>query len=118
MEESLKNGINGLHYGNRVLLPFVIDILKMVIDDEIITDFRPPHNMAEYIQHYDFTELYFTELKDVEDIVGKYEVVKMVVVEKGKDLFDFKNHIKIALDFKENHAVKIELLSSDALFVE
>ena len=62
----------------------MIDILKLIIDDEIVMDFRPPHNKAEYIQHYDFTEIYFTEIKDVHELVSKYENVKMIVVESGK----------------------------------
>jgi hypothetical protein len=118
LDESIKNGTKGLHYGNRILLPFVIDIFKLIIDDEIITDFRFPKNPAEYIQHYDFTEIYFTQLKDVEEVVSKYETIKMVVVEKGKDIFNFDNHIVLALHLKEKHAIEIEVSPDDLLFVE
>ena len=118
LDEAIKNGTKGLYYGNRILLPFVIDIFKLIIDDEIITDFRFPKNLAEYIQHYDFTEIYFTEMKDVEEVVSKYEKIKIVAVEKGKDIFDLNNHVMLGLHLKDKHSIEIELLSDDDLFIE
>ena len=39
INEVLNESSGGLYYGNRILLPFKAEILKIVIDSEIITDF-------------------------------------------------------------------------------
>ncbi|MDZ7624485.1 MAG: hypothetical protein U5J96_08600 [Ignavibacteriaceae bacterium] len=39
LDEILKNNISGMYYGNRVLLPFHFTALKIVIEEDIITDF-------------------------------------------------------------------------------
>ncbi len=42
----------------------------------------------------------------------------MVIVEKGKDVFDFKNHIKLSLYLEGKHKVKIEESDHDIIFLE
>jgi hypothetical protein len=42
----------------------------------------------------------------------------MVVVEKGKDIFDFNNHIKLALYLEVGHKVKIEKCDQDIILLE
>ena len=51
-------------------------------------------------------------------IVHKYEVIKIVIVEQGKDVFDFKNHKQLALHLKEKHQLLIEEIDEDILFIE
>jgi len=41
-----------------------------------------------------------------------------VVVEKGKDIFDFNNHIKLSLYLEGKHKVKIEKCDQDIIFLE
>lgn len=117
IEDALQNGTGGLYYGNRVFLPFVVDILKLVVEREIIMDFRSSARGAEYKQFDDFTELYFTEYSDLENTVSKYETIKIIVVEKGKDIFDEKNHTKLILHFKEHHKVELEIPDENILFI-
>lgn len=119
IEEVLKNKLTGLHYGNRVLLPFVADVLKAVIENDIITDFSSTKTGAHYNIHDEFTEIYFYDYKNLSEVVSKFETIKLIVVEKGKDIFDFSNHIKLALHLQEKHKLAIETLNdNDILFIE
>ena len=108
----------GLHYGNRLLLPCEVEILKIIFNDEIIMDFSCSKYGAEYNIEDGFTEIYFKEVKSVEDELTKFESVKMIVVDKGKSLFDFNNHRKVSLHTEEKHILKITELDDDVLFIE
>ena len=46
LQEALKAGKHGLHYGNRLLLPFPVDILKAALEKELITDFSSNNEEA------------------------------------------------------------------------
>ncbi len=63
-------------------------------------------------------EIYFHEYKHLRDLLSKYESIKMIVVEKGKDVFDKKNHVKISLHPEAKHDLRIEELSKDQIFIE
>jgi len=118
LSEVLENGIKGLHYGNRVLLPFSAEILKIVIGREIITDFsKGPHGASVRVST-DYTEIYFYDYKDLEEELAKYEVIKIVLVEQGQDIFNFKNHILIELDPIEKHNLLIAKIGDDLIFFE
>jgi hypothetical protein len=118
LDEVLKNNINGLHYGNRVLLPFKADILKAVVENDIIMDFSSQRKEACYNKYDNFTEIYFFEYPNLEEVVTEFETIKLVIVEEGKDIFDFENHRKLALHIKENHKLIIEETNEDILFIE
>lgn len=118
LDEVLKNNLIGLHYGNRVLLPFKVDILKAVIESEIITDFSSTKKGASYCITDGFTEIYFYDYKILSEVVTEHEKIKLVIVEKGKDIFDFVNHRKIALHVDDKHKLLISEINEDTLFIE
>ncbi len=118
LNEVLNSGLHGLYYGNRILLPFRADILKAIIENDIITDFSSNSSNAEYNIYDDFTEIYFYDYKDISEDVTEFETIKLVLVEFGEDIFDFKNHRKIALHVKEHHKLEIEELNDDILLIE
>lgn len=118
LDEVIKNKLGGLYYRNRILLPFSGYILKMMVDDEIITDFSINSGKAEVNEYPEFMEIYFLDYEDIKEVVSKYEAVKMIIVEKGKDVFDFSNHRKLLLYFNEEHKVSIEETDEDILFIE
>ncbi|HKI77030.1 MAG TPA: hypothetical protein VKA26_00660 [Ignavibacteriaceae bacterium] len=118
IENALNKNLNGLCYGNRIILPFNCTFLKVIIEDDIITDFSPASKGIYVREKDDFTELYFLEINNVKETVSKYENIKLVAVEKGDNLFDLKNHKKIALYIEEKHNVKIEKTEDDILFIE
>jgi len=118
IQEVFNKEVNGLHYGNRVLLPFYAEFLKIVIKDHIITDFSRVQSGAYIRNTENYTGVYFYDYEDLLEEIPKHEVIKMVIVEEGKDIFDFKNHKKIQLEIKENHCVVIKPLEEDILFLE
>ncbi len=118
LNEVLDSGLHGLFYGNRILLPFRADILKAIIENDIIVDFSSNSGHAEYNVFEDFTEIYFYDYKDISEDVTEFETIKLILVEVGEDMFDFKNHRKIALHVKENHKLEIEELNDDILLIE
>ena len=118
LDEIIKNKISGLCYGNRVLLPFKANLLKVVIESDIITDFSKASKSIQLVEHQDFLDLYFLEYKRLSDSLSEYEAIKIVLVEEGQNIFDWKNHRKIALYFGEKHKVNIEETDADILFIE
>lgn len=118
LDEVIQNKIYGLYYGCRMILPFTGTILKLVIENEIIMDFSPRSKEISLVEKEEYTELYLHNYKKLSDEVNKYEYIKMIVVEKGKDIFDFNNHRKIALHIEEKHKITIEELDKDILFIE
>ncbi len=118
IEEVLKNKTNGLCYGNRVLLPFKAEILKAIIEKDIITDFSTTHKGAQYNITDEYTEIYFLDYKELSESISKYETIKLVIVEKGKDIFDLKNHKRLILHLQEKHIIRIEEANGEILFIE
>lgn len=118
LQKVLDEKIIGLHYGNRVLLPFSADILKVVFGHEIITDFNGTKHGASYSIKDNFTEVYFYDLRSLYEDLGKFETVKMTIVETGKDIFDFKNHITLSVSPKDRHGLNIEKLDENILYFE
>ena len=118
IEEILKGNKSGLYYGNRLVLPFKAHFLKVIIDNEIITDFSLSSKGIIIQEESDFTSLYFLKYKQLKDAVTHYESIKLVVVEKDKDIFDFANHKKFAVYLGEKHQAKIEETDADILFIE
>jgi len=118
IEEVLKNKAAGLYYNNRLILPFHAHFLKVIIEDDIITDFSPSSKGIFIREEDDFTDIYFHEYKHLNDVVSKFEAVKMVVVEKGENIFDSVNHKKLAVYLEEKHKTRIEKSDEDILFIE
>ncbi len=118
LDEVLKNKIGGLYYNNRLILPFKAHFLKIIVDTDIITDFSPNAKGVFIREKEDFTDIYFRDYKRLNEVVSKYESIKMVCVEKDKDIFDVKNHKKVAVYLGEKHQTKIEETEEDILFIE
>ncbi|RPI70878.1 MAG: hypothetical protein EHM47_11345 [Ignavibacteriales bacterium] len=118
LDEILQNKINGMYYGNRVLLPFHFTALKIVIEKDIITDFSIRDKGAYVNEHHDYTEIYFMDYPDLETNISKYETIKMVIVEKGKDIFDFSTHRKIAIRPEGSHVLSIKEIDENTIFIE
>lgn len=118
IEEALKYGQYGLYYGNRAILPFNCEILKVIIDDDIIMNFSPDSKLIYIHESANYTEIYFKQYKNLKDVVSKYEAVKLIAVEKDKDIFNFDNHIKLVIHIEDEHKLKIEKTDEDILFIE
>lgn len=118
VHEVLDENIDGLVYGNRVLLPFKAELLKIVIESDIITDFSKQFKGAHVRVTDAYTEIYFYDYDSLVEVTTEYEVIKLVLVPDGEDIFDFNNHISIELAMKGKHKVSIEKIGDDILFFE
>ncbi|GAB4298307.1 MAG: hypothetical protein Kow0098_23480 [Ignavibacteriaceae bacterium] len=118
LDQILKEQPTGLHYGNRIILPFKAHFLKIIIDNKMVTDFSNSASGIFIRESEDFTDIYFLDYKNLREIVTKFENIKMVIVEKGKNIFDFSNHRKIAAYLHEKHKLTFEETDDDILFIE
>ena len=118
LDDIISSKSTGLYYGNRVILPFTAFFIEIIIERDIITDFSTSSKGVLIETHDDCTDLYFLEYKNLKDSIGKFENIKLLIVEKGKDVFDLKNHRKLALYLKDNHILEIEELDNDILFID
>jgi hypothetical protein len=118
VKQVVEKKIKGLCYNNRLILPFKSYFLKVIIHSDIITDFSPNSHGIFIKEGEQFTDIYFFDYKNLRDVLSKYETIKMVVVEKGEDVFNFDNHIKLALYLEDEHKIKIEYTNEDILFIE
>ncbi len=118
IEDALKNNLFGLFYGNRILLPFNCWLLKVIIEDDILTDFSPASKSIYYNETESFTEIYFRQFRSLKEVVTKYESIKLIVVEKDKDIFDLNNHYKLVVHLEDEHKLTIEKTDEDILFIE
>lgn len=108
----------GLFYGNRLILPFQCVFLKVVVNRDIITDFSRNSKAVSVEQEANFTSLYFQEYENLKESISEFEAIKLVIVEKGKDIFDFNNHIKLAVYLEDKHKLRIEKTDDHILFIE
>jgi len=118
INEVLKEKKSGLYFGNRVLLPFSCHIIKLNIENDLITDFSPSDKGVHVSENPDFMEIYFHDYKDLGESVSKYEAIKLIVVEKGKDIFNTKNHVALTLHPEDNNQLRIEKLGENQIFIE
>ncbi len=118
IEDALNNNLTGLYYGNRLILPLNCWLLKVIIEDDIIMDFSPGSKAIYLNETESFTEIYFKQFKNLKEAVTKYESIKLIAVEKDKDIFDFKNHFKLVVHLEDEHKVTIEKTDEDILFIE
>lgn len=118
INEVVESKVGGLFYGNRLLLPFKAHFLKVIIDNKIITDFSPATSGIFINEEDNFTDLYFIDYKLLKDVVTEYEAIKMIVVEKGEDVFDQSNHKKLLVYLKDKHLITIEEADDNILFLD
>ena len=118
INEILKEKKSGLYFGNRILLPFSCHILKLNIENDLITDFSQCCKGVYVSENADFMEIYFHDYKDLGEVITKFEAIKIIVVEKGKDVFNKQNHITLALHPEDDHQLRIEKLGENQIFIE
>jgi hypothetical protein len=118
ISEVLDEKMGGLVFGNRVLLPFKAELLKIVIDSEIITNFGKRLKGAHVRVTDYYTEISFLDHKILINEISKYKSIKMVLVQQGKDIFDFNNHVSIEISFLGKHKISIKKIGENLMFFE
>lgn len=118
VKKALEEKKHGIYYNNRLILPFKCNFLKIIFDEDIITDFSSTNSDVEIIEHENFTDIYFKKYKDIQTELSKYENIKLIVSEKNDDIFDFSKHIKLLLYVENNHKIRIELPDNNHIIID
>ncbi len=114
--EALEAKTTGFYIGNRLILPFRCQLLKIIVGGEIFTE-MVGSNHIKIQQDPKNTSVYFRDIGKLSNL-GEYQVIKLVVCEWDEDLVDLKNHVKVVCEIDERHVVTIHAPSDDMLFIE
>jgi hypothetical protein len=117
IEEALEKNLTGFHIGNRLILPFHCQLLKLIVSKEIFHEFVGSEHI-KISQDPNNTSIYFRIIGKLSNYVGSYQLVKIIVAEIGADLCDPTSHIKLFCQIEESHVVKITIPNDDILFIE
>ncbi len=121
MPKKIKEAIglkrNGFFIGHRLILPFRCQLIKIIVDREIITEMVGGENI-KIQQDPKNTSIYIRSIGNLSNYIDSYKVVKLIVCEWEDDLCDVENHIKLICEIEDNHKVSIHKPSDDMLFFE
>tara|TARA_B100000683_G_scaffold5840_1_gene6495 strand:- start:134 stop:499 length:366 start_codon:yes stop_codon:yes gene_type:complete len=117
IQYALSNKKKGFQIGNRLILPFKCQFIKVMADSDIITEFVGNDDVQIH-QSPKNTSIYFTERGQLRSMINSYKVVKIIVCEEDDDLSVADNHIKLVCQMKGQHEVSVEVPSDDMLFIE
>ncbi len=118
IESKLNADEKGFYIGNRLILPFRCNLIKLIADNHIYTEFVGNEDV-KVSQDTHNTSIYFREsgrLKRFDD--DSYELVKLVVADLDVNLCDRSNHIKLICELGENHTVTVRKATREDLFIE
>ena len=117
--DKIHNGDKGFYIGNRMILPFKCQFIKLIVDNHIITEFVGNPNI-KVSQEEKNTSIYFRETGKLNNFEGSYECIKMIISGLSEDLCNREKHLKIICMINENHEVRLELAedNKDILFIE
>ncbi len=118
VQKAIEEKKHGIYYNNRLILPFKCEFLKIIFEDYIITNFSSTSPDVEIIEHENFTDVYFKKYKDIQTELSKFENIKLILCEKGDDIFDFSRHIKLLLYIENEHIIRIELPDNNHIIID
>lgn len=107
----------GFYIGQRLVLPFKCQLIKVIFDNEIYTEMV---GNADIKLHQDpqNTSIYVTSRGRLSNYIGRYTFIKLIVCELEDDLCDRTTHRKLLCSLNDRHEVLIEEPSEDTLFIE
>ncbi len=119
IRQALKEGKDGFHIGGRIILPFRCQLIKIVIKEEIYTEFVGNEHI-KISQDPQNTSIYFRETGRLASFLGEFHPIKMIAAEWDADLTDPKTHIKLLLEVEDYHVLRIKAIddNNDILFIE
>ncbi len=117
IEQALKNNSDGFYIGNRLVLPFRCQIIKLIFDGEVIVDFKADDDIR-IAQDPQNTSFYFKQVNDLSRRASSYKNIKLIASDWEAEICAAK-HFKLILDIEEQHVVKIkESGEDDPMFFE
>ena len=105
------------HIGNRMILPFKVNIIKLVVDSHIFTEFVGSEDV-KISQDKNNTSIYFREVGRLSAFENTYKNIKIIMASEEADLTDRSQHIKCICHILENHEASLEIPGEDDLFIE
>ncbi len=117
VQEALEKKLTGFHIGQRLILPFRCQLIKLIAKNEIYTEFVGGEDI-KISQDPQNTSIYFRNMGRLRNFLGDYGLIKMVVAEWDADLTDPRTHIKIVVELEEHHIARIYEPDNDILFIE
>lgn len=117
IKDALSQNKNGFYIGNRMILPFKCQIIKIMFDKET------HHQMVgndelQLHQDQNNTSIYLTRVTHLERWVNTHYPIKLIVAEFDADLSDPSNHIKLVGDIEEDHVLKVHLPDDNVIWIE
>lgn len=107
----------GFYIGERLILPFRCNIIKLICDNHIHTEFVGNKDV-KISQEKLNTSIYFRSAGRLSSFEGSYEAIKLIVASEDADLTDKENHLKIICHILADREVEVQLPGDDILFIE
>ena len=117
IKEALDLNRSGFYIGQRLILPFRCQIIKIIVEGEIITE-MVGGKQIKIQQDPKNTSFYLRSIGKLANYLGSYKVIKLIVCEWEDDLCDIENHIKLICEIEDGHKVSIHEPDDDMLFLE
>lgn len=117
IKEALEKDLNGFYIGNRLILPFHCQFIKMIVENEIITEFKDTDDVKIHHSPKN-TSVYFRYIGRLKSLINSYKNIKIIIAEYDVDLCDINNHYKLICDLDDNHLVKIYEPDENVIFIE
>ena len=117
IRQALDQNKDGFHIGHRLILPFRCQLIKLIVDGEIITEMVGGDDI-KLQQDPKNTSIYIRSISKLDNYLGSYKVIKVIACEWEADLTDLSNHVKLVCEIKDQHSVCIHEPSDDMLFIE
>lgn len=107
----------GFYIGNRLILPFKCQFLKLIVDSHIYTEFIGNKDL-KISQDKLNTSIYFREVGRLSSFEDSYKSIKMIIAGLDEDLTDPTKHIKMVCYIEDQRKVELQLPGDDILFIE
>ena len=117
INKALADNKKGFYVGHRLILPFRCQIVKIIVEKEVFTEMVGSDDV-KINQDPKNTSVYVRFIGKLDNYIGTYKTVKLIIAEWDADLTDMSNHIKIVCEMQEKHVFNIHVPSDDMLFIE
>lgn len=114
--EIIKSDKKGFHIGTRMILPFKCNLIKLIADHHIFTEFVGNDHL-KIAQTSRNTSIYFRETGRLSEFEGTYKSIKLILSSEEADLTDVNNHVKVLCHILENREVAFEFPGENDLFI-
>ena len=117
IKNALENNRNAYYIGNRLILPFKCQLIKVIVESHIFTDMSGSDDL-KIDQSPVNTSIIIKNTGMLRSFFDTYKTIKLVCSEYESDLSNIDNHIKLVCRIDENHEATIETPGDDILFIE